>query len=142
MCISDTVYITKREEKFKKVFTKRLSTANVTTAKAEEKLLDDEQYVPPPGHFSFLKGKTTDGAAGEAFLVSLGGARMQESRTWKTASELFARKLSWSSGNFVLGDLQRLQSFKVTTSSNKVKKCSGSVTASLFGATFVDLEPV
>ena len=87
--------------------------------------------------------KSTDGAAGNAFVLSIGGTRMQESRTWKTASELFARKLSWSSGNFVFGDLQRLKSFKVTTSNNtkKVKKSSGSVTASLFGATVVDLEP-
>ena len=128
-------------DNFQKVFTKRLSTANITKSKADEKLLDDEQYVPPPGHFSFLKGKSTDGAAGDAYLLSLGGTRMQESRTWKTASDFFARNLSWSSGNFVFGDLQRLNSFKVTTSNNKVKKCSGSVTASLFGATFVDLEP-
>jgi len=43
---------------FKKVFTRMLSSANVTTAKAEENLLEDNQYVPPPGHISFLKGKS------------------------------------------------------------------------------------
>ena len=43
------------EDDFQKVFTRRLSTANVTTAEADEKLLDDEQYVPPPGHVSVLK---------------------------------------------------------------------------------------
>ena len=104
------------EENFQKVFTRKLSTANVTTAKADEKLLDDDQYVPPPGHIRLLIGKFSDGGAGKASMVSLGGVRIRESRTWKTASELFSRNLSWSSGSFVIGDLQRLNSFKVTTS--------------------------
>ena len=38
-----------------------------------------------------------------------------------------------------MGDLQRLKSFQVTSSSGRT--CSGSVTIPLFGATFVDLEP-
>ena len=64
---------------------------------------------------------------------------MEESRTWKHASELFSRGLVWSSGAFVLRDLLRLKSFQVTTTSGRT--CSGSVTTPLFGATFVDLEP-
>ena len=39
-----------------KVFTKRISTAAVKTDKAEEKLLDDDQYIPPPGQLAFVKG--------------------------------------------------------------------------------------
>ena len=37
-------------QRFKKIFTKRISTANITTAKSEEKRLEEDQYVPPSGH--------------------------------------------------------------------------------------------
>ena len=127
------------EENFQKVFTRKLNTADVATAKAEDKLLEDEQYIPPPGNISVLKCKNIDGAAGQGSMLSLGGVRMQESRTWKSASILFSRSFSWSSEDFVLGDLQRLNSFQVTTS--KKRTSTGSVTAPLFGASVVDLEP-
>ena len=71
------------EANFKKVFTRQMSSANVTTAKSEEKRLEDDQYVPPPGHISFLKELVNDGGAGSATMITLGGVRMQESRTWK-----------------------------------------------------------
>ena len=124
---------------FQKVFTRKVSSASVTTAKSEEKRLEDDQYVPPPGHISFLKEKVCDGTTGKAKLVTLGGARMQETRTWKFAAELFCRNFCWSSGAFVLDDLLRLKCFQVTTTS--ARTCTGSVTTPLFGATFVDLEP-
>ena len=127
------------EESFSKIFTRKLNSAAVKTAKAEEKMLEDEQYVPPPGHISILKCKFNDGGAGEAFIMTLGGGRMQESRTWKHASELFCRNFHWSSQDFEVGELFRLKSFKVTTT--KGRTSTGSVTPSLFGATFVDLEP-
>ena len=44
---------------FIKVFTKKTNPAPVKTDKAEEKLLDDDQYVPPTGHIGFIKGKYT-----------------------------------------------------------------------------------
>ena len=127
------------ESHFSKVFTRKISSANVTTAKAEEKMLEDDQYVPPSGHICFLKRKICDGTAGRAVMVSLGGVRMQESRTWKHASELFSRNLSWTSSAFVTEDLYRLKSFQVTTS--KARTSTGSVTTPLMGATFVDLLP-
>ena len=127
------------EVNFQKVFTRNISAAKVTTAKAEDKLLEDAQYVPPPGHISFLKGNFRDGECGRASMVSLGGVRMQDSRTWKNASEIFSRNFSWASGAFLVGDLDRLKSFQVTTT--KARTSHGSVTAPLFGATFVDLEP-
>lgn len=58
---------------FQNVFTRKVSAANVTTAEAEEKLLEDDQYVPPSGHLSFLKCKSIAGGAGTAAMVSLGG---------------------------------------------------------------------
>ena len=119
---------------FQNVFTRKVSNA-----KAEEKLLEDDQYVPPSGHLSFLKSKAIAGGAGTAAMVSLGGVRMQESRTWKYSSEFFCRNLTWTSFDFVVGDLLRLMSFQVTT--KKGRKCTGSVTTPLFGATFMDLEP-
>ena len=95
---------------FQKVFTRQMSSANVTTAKSEEKRLEDDQYVPPSGHISFLKNWDSDGGAGHASMVTLGGVRMQESRTWKYASELFSRSLAWSSESFNTGDLLRFSS--------------------------------
>ena len=47
-------------EDFQKIFTRKISSASVTTAKSEEKRLDDEEYVPPPGHISFLKESFSD----------------------------------------------------------------------------------
>ena len=60
------------ESYFQKIFTRQMSSANVTTAKAEEKRLEDDQYVPPPGHISFLKECVHDGGAGSASVVTLG----------------------------------------------------------------------
>ena len=39
---------------FIKVFTKRINPAPVKTDKAEEKLLDDDPYVPLSGHIGFI----------------------------------------------------------------------------------------
>ena len=54
------------------------------TDKAEEKLLDDDQYTPPPGHTGLIKGliSNADGSQGAAKFVSIGGSRMEEVRTW------------------------------------------------------------
>ena len=61
---------------FIKVFTKKTNPAPVKTDKAEEKLLDDDQYVPPPGHIGFIKGLWFNSEGfGAAQFVSLGGAR-------------------------------------------------------------------
>ena len=124
---------------FKKIFTKIISTANLTTAKAEEKRLEEEQYVPPPGHICFVKNKYCDGHSGRASILTLGGVKMQESRTWKYASELFCRNLSWSSDGVVVENFLRLKSFQVTTTN--ARTATGSVTPPLYGSTFVDLEP-
>ena len=132
-------FVIMEENDFKEVFTRQINSANVVTAKAEDKLLQDEQYIPPSGHINLLKGKVIDGGAGKASMLSIGGVRMGDSRTAKFARELFCRNFSWVSGAFDVGDLKRLKSFQVTTS--KGKTSSGSVTAPLFGATFVDLEP-
>ena len=117
------------EANFQKAFTREMSSANVTTVKAEEKKLEDNQYVPPPGHISFLKKRNSEGGAGGALMVTLGGVGMQESRTWKYASELFSRRLKWTSGSFETGELLRLKSFQVTTVNSRTS--TGSVTAPL-----------
>ena len=79
---------------FTKVFSRRVNKAAVKTDKAEEKLLDDDQYVPPPGHLGFIKGLITnpDGSQGSAQFVSIGGSRMDEVRTWNHAGEIFSRR--------------------------------------------------
>ena len=65
---------------FTKVFSRRVNKAAVKTDKAEEKLLDDDQYVPPPGHLGFIKGLITnpDGSQGSAQFVSIGGSRIMQ----------------------------------------------------------------
>ena len=97
---------------FIKVFTRKINPAPVKTDKAEEKLLDDDQYVPPPGHIGLIKGlRSNPEGGGAAQFVSLGGSRMEEVRTWNHASEMFSRSLDWSGNSFDVGDLTRLNSF-------------------------------
>ena len=115
------------------------STANITTAKSEEKRLEEDQYVPPSGHICVVKRNFCDGELGGASLLSLGGVRMQESRTWKFANELFCRNVSWSSDKVVVEELLRLKSFQVTTPNGRT--ASGSVIPPLSGSSVVDLEP-
>ena len=124
---------------FHKVFTKKVSTAAVKTDKAEEKMLENDEYVPPPGHCGFIKELRNHEEGGVCKFLSLGGSRMQEVRTWGHASELFSRSLSWTNESFDVGDLTRLNSFQVTTS--KARTSKGSVTIPLHGAAFVDMEP-
>ena len=123
---------------FLRVFTRKSNTAAVKTDKAEEKLLDDNNYVPPPGHIGFLKTLINNPLGGTARFVSLGGSRMQDSRTWNHASDLYSRSLDWKGHSFDVGELSRLNSFKVTTSNKRTSK--GSVTIPLHGASFVDFE--
>ena len=128
------LFLLMEEDNFHDVFTRLINSANVATAKAEDKLLLDEQYIPPSGHISLIKGKVIEGGAGQASMLSIGGVRMGDSRTGKFVKELFCRDFSWASGSFEVGELKRLKSFQVT--SNKCRSSSGSETSPLF----VDLE--
>ena len=67
------------ENNFQEVFKRLINSANVATSKAEYKLLQDEQYIPPSDHISLLKGKVIDGGAGKASMLSIGGVRMGDS---------------------------------------------------------------
>ena len=93
---------------FTKVFTTRINKAAVKADKAEEKLLDDDQYVPPPGHSGFIKGLMTnaDMTQGSAQFVSIGGSRMDEVITWNHAGEIFSRRLDWSGNTFDVGEAE------------------------------------
>ena len=122
---------------FLKVFSKRINKAAVKTDKAEEKLLDEDQYVPAPGHIALLKGLHHTDGAGRAMFVSLGGSRMEEVRTWGHANEMYSRNLTWSD-TFDVGNLSRLNSFQVTTASGRTSQ--GSVTIPLHSAAFVDFQ--
>ena len=118
---------------FTKVFKRRINKASVKTDKAEEKLLDDNQYTPPPGNIGFIKGlmSNADGSQGAAKFESIGGSRMEEVRTWNHAGEIFSRALDWSGNSFDVGDLSRFNSFQVTTTNKKTSK--GYVTIPLHG---------
>ena len=61
---------------FQKVFTRRTNKAAVRTDKAKEKLLEDDQYVPPPGHVAIIKSLKSDENGNGAYFCIIGGARM------------------------------------------------------------------
>ena len=110
------------------------------TSKAEEQNVKEDNYISPSGHLMFVKNKHIEEDSLRAQLVSLGGARMSDSRTWSMASTLMSRTLKISEDGLVLGDLTVLKSFQIT-SSHKNKTSKGSVTPNLINAGAVDLEP-
>ena len=55
---------------FKKVYTRQVHSVAVATCKAEEKMIEEESYVPPPGHISVMKGKINDGVSGRACVLA------------------------------------------------------------------------
>lgn len=116
----------------------KLVTRTVT-AKAEEQNIKDDNYIPTSGHLMFLKNKVVDGEDLRAQMISLGGVRMSEGRTWSMASTLMSRTLEITDDGLTLGDLTTLKSFQVTAS-HKNKTSKGSVTPNLMNATAVDLE--
>ena len=117
----------------------KMITRTVTT-KAAEQAVKDDNFISPAGHMMFLKNKTVEGDNFHGQLISLGGARMAETRTWSMASTLMSRTIDISEDGLKLGDLSDLKSFQVT-SSHKNKTCKGSVTPCLVNAGAIDLEP-
>ena len=65
----------------------KLVTRTVT-AKAEEQNVKDDNYIPPPGHVMFIKNKLVSGTDVRAQLISLGGTRMEDGRTWGMSNTL------------------------------------------------------
>lgn len=109
------------------------------TVKSEDRSIKDDDYVSPAGHLTFVKNRTTNGEEVSAQLLSVGGARMEDGRTWSTASTLMSRTILISRESLELGELTHLRSFQLTSSHNN-RTTKGSVVPCLTNAAGVDLE--
>lgn len=115
----------------------KLVTRTVT-AKSEEQSISNDDYIPPPGHLTFVKNRLLRGGDVSAQLISLGGTRMEDGRTWNNASTLMSRTVKISGDGLDLGNLTNLKSFQVTAE-HKKKTTKGSVIPMLTNAAAVDL---
>ena len=88
----------------------------------------------------FLKNHIITDTEVSGQLVSLGGTKMEDGRTWGSSQDLMSRTFSISNENIELGNLTSLKSFQVT-SSHKNRTCSGSSIPRLTNAASCDLEP-
>ena len=91
------------------------------------------------GHVSFLKNRICDENKVTASLLSLGGTRMEDGRTWGHSNVIMCRKIQVSNTSMELRKLSNLKSFQVTAS-HKNTTSSGSSTPRLMNAASCDLE--
>ena len=111
------------------------------TAKSEEKSLKDDDFMSPAGHLMFVKNIRSLGGNVRAQLISIGGARMEDGRTWGFANTLISRILKIEDDGLDLGQLTYLKSFQLTSSHNN-KTTKGSVIPCLTNSAGVDLDSV
>ena len=88
----------------------------------------------------FLKNHIITDTEVSGQLVSLGGTKMEDGRTWGSSQDLMSRTFSISNENIELGNLTSLKSFQVT-SSHKNCTCSGNSMPRLTNTASCDLEP-
>ena len=82
----------------------KLVTRTVST-KAEEQNIKDDNFIPSSGHAMWLKKKVLIGRNVVGQCISLGGYRMEDGRTWNTASALMSRTLEITDDTLDLGEL-------------------------------------
>ena len=75
-----------------------------------------------------------------AQLISVGGTKMEDGKTWGHSQNLMSRTLKITDTSLELGNLTHLKSFAVTAS-HKNKTSSGSSTPRLMNAASCDLAP-
>ena len=117
---------------------KQKMLTRTVTAKAEEISIKDDEYVPPSGHLSFVKNRSVVGSKAKAQILTVGGARREDGRTWKTASTIMSRTIEIDNDGLNLGELTHLKSIQLT-SSHKNKTTKGSVLPCLTNSAGVDL---
>ena len=88
----------------------------------------------------FLKSRVSENTSLSAQLISVGGTKMEDGRTWSHSQDLMSRMIQITDTSLELGKLTHLKSFQVT-SSHKNKTCTGSSTPRLMNAASCDLEP-
>lgn len=116
----------------------KLVTRTVTS-KSEEQSIKDDNHIPPPGHLTFVKNKVWGGGEVSAQLISIGGTRMEDGRTWNMASTLMSRTVKITDDGLNLGSLSCLKSFQITAQ-HKNRTTKGSVVPNLTNAAGVDLD--
>ena len=87
----------------------------------------------------FLKNLKAVNAHVSGQMISLGGTKMEDGRTWNHSRDLMSRTFEITNSSPELGKLTTLKSFQVT-SSHKSRTCSGSTTPRLMNASAIDLE--
>ena len=96
--------------------------------KAELKSIKKHDYVPPPGHISFLRpGKDEDGMS-RCHLIFHNGVVWEHGRTWDFSEDWFCMDIAWKSDSITTGDLKYVQAFHTTSkpSGAAMENCSTS----------------
>ena len=93
----------------------KLVTRTVTT-KSEEQNVKQDNFIPASGHLMFLKNKSVCGRDVSGQLISIGGTRMTDGRTWNIASSLMSRTLEVKDNSLELGELTSLKPLHKTAS--------------------------
>ena len=87
----------------------------------------------------FLKNHQVQGSEVSGQLISLGGTKMEDGRTWGSSQDLMSRSFKITNSSIDLGKLSTLKSFQITAS-HKNRTSSGSSTPRLMNAAACDLE--
>ena len=88
----------------------------------------------------FLKNRREENSEVCGQLISLGGTKMEDGRTWGHSQVLMSRCYKITNSSIELDKMTRIKSFQITSSHNNTT-CSGSSTPRLMNAAYIDLEP-
>ena len=127
------------QDSFYKLCERSKPTAQMVTKKNEEKSISDGTYISPPGCIGVLKNVTINGDQISFDLVTLGGVKMEDIRTWTNSNKIFIRNINLDKNRFDCKNLKVVNSFQVTKTT--AKTASGSAIPELITPSYVDLEP-
>ena len=118
----------------------RPAITRTVTSKAEERSIRNDNHVQPAGHLTVVKNVTNNNNTVSGQLISLGGTRMEEHRTWGFSQDLMSRTFEITEETVNIGEIKTLKSIQLT-SSHKNRTTKGSVIPKLMNPSYVDLEP-
>ena len=117
-----------RPGEFINLLEKHEELSDKKTKKAEQKSIIKSEYIPPPGHISFLRQGVTEDGVRTCYLIFHNGVSWHHGRTWDFAEDWFCLPINWSSESVSTEDLQHVQSFHVTSKASgaAMENCSTS----------------